>query len=81
MHYTGVDVEMEAVRASARMASILSFALISRRFHQFLFLCEPAVTGLVRVGALRTQPGMGETEPPPTHAKEDRGTEPPLEIT
>jgi hypothetical protein len=54
-----VDVEMEAVRASAGTASIPSFSFISRRFHQFLFLCEPGVTGLVGVGASRFQPAMG----------------------
>jgi hypothetical protein len=49
MPYTGVDVAMEAVRAFARMTSIPSLCLISRRFHQFLFLSEPGVTGLARV--------------------------------
>jgi hypothetical protein len=71
MCYGGVDVEMEAVRAFARMASIPSFSIISRRFYQFVFLCEPGVTGLVRVGVPRTQTEMGETGWRPTNSRED----------
>jgi hypothetical protein len=61
MLYSDVDVEVEAVRASAGTTSIPSFSFISRRFHQFLFFCEPGVTGLVRVGASRAEAGMTKT--------------------